>query len=120
MNKVLKELVDGQREIAAVQGGVIPLSDEELGPKLLPYFAACPACKGPLDFVPRVAIEVCQGREHFLTLYGVALRKHYDRRPECKAGVKKLFGSSPKEQEYLESRRGKVTEEDLRRWGLRE
>jgi hypothetical protein len=120
-NKVLAELVAGQRQIVARRGGVIPHSDQELGQIVLDRFGVCPWCGDPIEFVPRIAIEYCEGREHFVSLYGAAMQKHHKSHPECDARGQAFVQEQGWDyvRAMRQDRRRPPTLDDLRRWGLR-
>jgi hypothetical protein len=98
MGKVLKELVDTQREIAALEGKRLLVSDEVLAADLLVYFGACPTCGVRLDFEPRVVAALAESRKKFIRLYGKALTLHYGDHPQCQEAVQRYIRQKPYER----------------------
>jgi hypothetical protein len=115
MNQVLAELVAAQHRIAAAQGKGLPITDEDLAARMMDYYGMCPICREPLDFKPEVAVALCESREHFITLYGSALRKHHQDRPRWESELEKL-AEDPVTQAYICKQEKQFKQGDVKRW----
>lgn len=115
MDKVMQELIDGQREIAKVKGYPITATDEQIAAYLMDRYGHCPSCGVPIDFKPREAVTQCERREHFIHLYGMALVKHYQDHPHCR---EKLWAEIDDSvwRKYINRRLKQIKREDIDRW----
>jgi hypothetical protein len=117
MNDVLKELIRRQRKIAREKGHRLP-GDEELAAALLDRYGQCPTCREPLEFEPRVVVELAESGEHFIFLYGCAIQRHHRNHPACEAKLYEEHSTPESRRRIL--REIREYEKDYDRWlGLR-
>jgi hypothetical protein len=116
LEKVLKELVDGRREIAALEGNRLLVSDEVLAADLLVYFGKCPTCGARLDFEPRVAAALAESRKIFIRLYGRALTLHYGDHPRCEEALKQVLRQMPYTVDHIMRRQNKLSRKQVKKW----
>src|SRR5262249_10953884 len=84
---------------------------------LMDYYGLCLGCHNKINFKPRIAVNFCEGAEHFIHLYGMAMGKHYDSSPQCRGKVEKLAHyDDPRTRRRIEDVLSKITDEDFRRW----